>query len=164
VVGMRLAPRASRREGRPSASAPADAAIGVFSPAGVAAAPVAVIVRTAGVAEDTYCPYLNHSAGIGDAVAERAGGRDLIPLVLRPENRVVRERTAARPIAPLAPTLAGVVADGVAAAPFCARDPRPAAEFILARFTRLRAAVGDPGEVPATTAAPKNSIVRRLGC
>lgn len=89
--------------------------------------------------------------------------RDLFANFHRPENRAVHERMSAGILARLAPTLAAIIAAGIAAGTFRPQDPRLAASFVLGSFTLLHDVVSDPAELPVATAQLNTFILRGLG-
>lgn len=103
---------------------------------------------------------------LGKALAEIGNQpyqRDLIAVFHRPENRAVHERISVCMRARLAPTLAAIIASGIAAGSFRSQDARLAASFVLGSFTLLHDVVSDPDEMPAVTAQLHTFILRGLG-
>lgn len=96
-------------------------------------------------------------------VARQAFERDLIEIIHRSENRAMHDRMTEQAMSRLRPTLAGVIADGIAAGQFRPQDPRLAAAFVLGTFTQLHDVVEDPDEMPSATAALHTFVLRGLG-
>jgi AcrR family transcriptional regulator len=89
--------------------------------------------------------------------------RELVEVFHRPENRAVHDRISEGVITRLAPALAIVIADGVAANVFRPQDPRLAAAFVLGSLTVLHHVVGDPDQMPVAIAHLDHFILRGLG-
>ena len=81
---------------------------------------------------------------VGDAPVER----ELIAIFHRPENRQVHDRISERILARLQPTLARIIADGIAAGVFRAQDPCRAAALVLSTFSALHHLVSGPDDCP----------------
>ncbi len=103
---------------------------------------------------------------LGGAMAQvghTAHERDLLEFIHRPENRTVHEQMSDRIMARLAPTLAGIIGDGVAEGSFRPQDPDLAANFVLGAFSRLHDLVTAPEELPAALAELNAFVLRGLG-
>jgi AcrR family transcriptional regulator len=89
--------------------------------------------------------------------------RELIEVFHRPENRVVHDRVGEHAMARIAPSLAAVIAEGIAAGQFLAQDPDRAARYVLACFGALHDVIHDPDEVPAAMGELNAFVLRALG-
>jgi AcrR family transcriptional regulator len=89
--------------------------------------------------------------------------RELIEVFHRPENRAVHDRVGEHVLARIAPPLAGVIAEGIAAGRFVAQDPDRAARYVLACFEVLHDVIHDPAEVPAAMEQLNDFVLRALG-
>ena len=74
--------------------------------------------------------------------------RELIDVFHRPENRAVHDRVGEQVMARIAPLLAAVIAEGIAAGQFVPQDPKRAAYYVLACFATLHEAIDNASEVP----------------
>ena len=103
---------------------------------------------------------------LGGAMFEVGAGpaeRDLIEAFHRPENRAVHDRMSERIVGRLAPTIAGVIADGIAAGEFRVGDPGRAATYVLGAFSALHAAVARPEDLGPALAELNAFVLRGLG-
>jgi AcrR family transcriptional regulator len=89
--------------------------------------------------------------------------RELIEMFHRPENRAVHDRVGEHVFARIAPPLAAVIAEGIAAGQFVAQDPDRAARYVLACFDVLHDVVEDPSEVPVAMEQLNHFVLRALG-
>jgi AcrR family transcriptional regulator len=89
--------------------------------------------------------------------------RDLVEMFHRPENRAVHDRISEHIVTRLTPSLTTIIADGVRAGQFDARDPRLAAALVLASFNALHHVVSHPEELPEAIAQLDRFILRGLG-
>ena len=96
-------------------------------------------------------------------VDRQAFERDLIEIIHRPENRAVHDRMTEQAMFRLRPTLAHVIADGIAAGQFRPQDPRLAAAFALGTFNQLHDVVENPDDMPSAVAALHTFVLRGLG-
>ena len=88
---------------------------------------------------------------------------DLIEVFHRPENRAVHDRMGEQALARLAPTIRGIVADGIDQGLFRPQDPGRAAAFVMACFGSLHEIVTGPYEVREATAELNSFVLRGLG-
>ena len=89
--------------------------------------------------------------------------RELIEVFHRPENRAVHDRVGEQVMARIAPLLAAVIAEGIAAGQFVPQDSRRAAFYVLACFATLHEAISDVSELPAAMDELDAFILRALG-
>lgn len=89
--------------------------------------------------------------------------RELIAVFHRPENRVLHDRISEQALVRLAPTIAGIVADGIEAGLFRRQDPRRAAAYVMACFGSLHEVVTEPADVPDAIHELNAFVLRGLG-
>jgi AcrR family transcriptional regulator len=103
---------------------------------------------------------------LGSAVTEvgrEPYERELIEVFHRPENRAVHDRVGEHAFARMAPLLARVVAEGIAAGQFMPQDPDRAARYVLACFEALHEVIDDPAQVPDAMEELNAFVLRALG-
>ncbi len=88
---------------------------------------------------------------------------ELVEALHRPQNRTVHGRLTAQMTERLAPSLARVIADGIAHGEFSPQDPDRAARYVLAVFEALHGVVASPDDLRAATAQLDAFVLRGLG-
>ncbi len=89
--------------------------------------------------------------------------RDLIEAFHRPENRAVHDRVGQRAVIRLAPAIARVIEDGIAAGEFRVRNPAHAAAFVMASLNALHEVITDMDDLATATADLDAFILGGLG-
>jgi AcrR family transcriptional regulator len=105
-------------------------------------------------------------AAITDALTEvgaQAFERDVLEIIHRPENRLVHDRMSEHVTTRLAPTVTGIIADGIASGVFAPQDARRAAVFVLGTFGQLHEVVTGPADLAEASAHLHVFVLRGLG-
>ena len=122
--------------------------------------------RVEAIADTRALSPIDRLMALGRALSDvgrDAHERDLVEVFHRPENRALHDRMTERIIAQLAPPLAGIIRDGIAANVFRPQDARLSAAFVLGTFTSLHHVVSDPDDMPTAIAHLDAFILRGLG-
>jgi AcrR family transcriptional regulator len=105
---------------------------------------------------------LAFGAGISE-VGDEPYERELIEVFHRPENRVLHDRIGDQALVRLAPVVAAIIADGIAAGQFRQQDPDHAAAYVIACFGSLHEVVTAIEDVPDAIDELNQFVLRGLG-
>jgi AcrR family transcriptional regulator len=96
-------------------------------------------------------------------VGGQAYERDIVEIIHRPENRAIHDRMSEHVMLRLRPTVAAIIADGIASGAFPPQDAERAAAFVLGAFGYLHDVVTSLADLPAATDHLHAFVVGGLG-